>query len=37
MDDTPDPPDGPLPKTFLLFVLTVALIAVAAFILIRMD
>lgn len=37
MNDAPGPPDGHVTKTFLLFAVTVAVIAVSAYILIRMD
>lgn len=37
MNDAPDPPDGPFAKTLLLFAVTIAVIAVSAYILIRMD
>ena len=37
MNDAPDPPDGHFAKTLLLFVVTMAVIAVSAYILIRMD
>ncbi|SFM54089.1 hypothetical protein SAMN05192568_10378 [Methylobacterium pseudosasicola] len=37
MNDAPDPPDNPFAKTLLLFAVTVAVIAVSAYILIRMD
>jgi hypothetical protein len=37
MNDAPDPPDSPLAKTLLLFAVTIAVIAVSAYILIRMD
>lgn len=37
MNDAPDPADGPFAKTLLLFAVTVAIIAVSAYILIRMD
>ncbi|CAM3109331.1 hypothetical protein JHFBIEKO_4334 [Methylobacterium mesophilicum] len=37
MNDAPDPPDGAFAKTLLLFAVTIAIIAVSAYILIRMD
>lgn len=37
MNDVPDPPDGPFTKTLLLFAVTLVVIAVSAYILIRMD
>ena len=37
MNDAPDPPDGPFTKTLLLFAVTIVVIAVSAYILIRMD
>lgn len=37
MNDAPDPPDGPFARTLLLFAVTIAVIAVSAYILIRMD
>ena len=37
MNEAPEPPEGPFAKTLLLFAFTVAVIAVSAYILIRMD
>jgi len=37
MNDAPEPPDNPFAKTLLLFAVTVVVIAVSAYILIRME